>query len=144
MVQIQISTKPISGKNIKRNWHHIDLNGKILGRTANEIAKLLQGKHKVDFAPYLDLGDYVVVTNAKLVAVTGKKAEQKTYNYYSGYPGGLREVSFKTLLANKPQEIITKAVLGKLPKNKLRDRRMTRLHVYPGETHPFGDKFKNK
>lgn len=143
MVQVQPSTKPISGKNMQRNWHFIDLNGQILGRTANEIAKLLQGKHRVDYVSYLDMGDYVVAVNARKVAVSGKKAEYKTYNYYSGYPGGLREVSFKTLLEKKPQEIITKAVLGKLPKNKLRDRRMTRLYIYPGETHPYADKFKD-
>lgn len=143
MVQIQTSTKPVSGKNMKRNWHLVDLKGKILGRSANEIAKLLQGKHKTDYVSYLDMGDYVVVVNAKSVAVSGKKAEQKTYTYYSGYPGGLREVPFKTLLEKKPQEIITKAVVGKLPKNKLRDRRMTRLYVYPDEQHPYADKFKD-
>lgn len=142
MVQIHSSTKPISAKNIKRNWHFVDLNGKILGRTANEIARLLQGKHKTNFVSYLDMGDYVVAVNAKSVAVSGKKAEQKTYTYYSGYPGGLREVPFKTLLERKPQEIISRAVMGKLPKNKLRDRRMTRLYIYPGETHPYADKFK--
>ncbi len=140
---MQTSTKPVSAKNIKRNWHMVDLKGKVLGRSANEIAKLLQGKHKPDYVSYLDMGDFVVVINAKSVEVTGKKAEQKTYTYYSGFPGGLREVKFETLLQNKPQEIITKAVIGKLPKNKLRDRRMTRLFVYPDEVHPYADKFKN-
>lgn len=143
MVQLQRSTKPISSKDIQRNWHIVDLNGKILGRIANDIAKLLQGKHKTDYVSYNDMGDVVVAINAKKVAVTGKKADDKTYTYYSGYPGGLRKVTFKTLLEKKPEEIIRHAVLGKLPKNKLRDRRMTRLYVYPADTHPHADKIKS-
>ncbi len=143
MTQIHRSTKPISSKQIQRNWHVIDLKDQILGRVANDIAKLLQGKHKVDYAPYMDMGDCVVVINAKKVAVTGKKAEDKTYTYYSGYPGGLRKVAFKTLLEQKPDEIIRHAILGKLPKNKLRDRRMTRLYVYADENHPHADKIKS-
>ena len=143
MTQTHRSTKPISSKQVERNWHVIDLKDQILGRLANDIAKLLQGKHKVDYVPYMDMGDFVVVINAKEVAVTGKKAEDKTYTYYSGYPGGLRRVPFKTLLEQKPEEIIRHAILGKLPKNKLRDRRMTRLYVYPGENHPHADKIKS-
>lgn len=108
MVQIQTSTKPVSGKNMKRNWHLVDLKGKILGRSANEIAKLLQGKHKTDYVSYLDMGDYVVVVNAKSVAVSGKKAEQKTYTYYSGYPGGLREVPLRLYLKRNHKKLLQK------------------------------------
>lgn len=140
MVQTHQVTKPISSKNIERKWHVVDLKGKILGREANDIAKLLQGKHKVNYVPYLDMGDYVVAINAKEVEVTGSKELNKTYTYFSGYPGGLRTVSFQTLRENKPEEIIRHAVVGKLPKNKQRDRRMARLYVYPGANHPHTDK----
>lgn len=135
------STKSISAKTIKRNWHLIDVKGKIVGRAVPHIAELLQGKQKVDYAPYLDNGDYVVVINAALVEFSGKKLDDKVYARYSGYPGGLKQATAGELLAKNPTRIIKEAVSGMLPKNKLRDRRMTRLFVYAGDKHPYGSKF---
>jgi len=143
MVNLTISTKPVKAKEIKRDWHLIDASSKILGRLAPEIVKLLQGKHKRNYVPYLDMGDYVVVINAKKVIVSGKKADQKIYTRYSGYPGGLKEISFNKLLEEKPEEIVKRAVSGMLPKNKLRKKRLARLYVFADENHPFADKFKN-
>jgi len=143
MVNLTISTKPVKAKEIKRDWHLIDASSKILGRLAPEIVKVLQGKHKRNYVPYLDMGDYVVVINAKKVIVSGKKADQKIYTRYSGYPGGLKEISFNKLLEEKPEEIVKRAVSGMLPKNKLRKKRLTRLYVFADENHPFADKFKN-
>ena len=143
MVNLTISTKPVKAKEIKRDWHLIDASSKILGRLAPEIVKLLQGKHKRNYVPYLDMGDYVVVINAKKVIVSGKKDDQKIYTRYSGYPGGLKEISFNKLLEEKPEEIVKRAVSGMLPKNKLRKKRLARLYVFADENHPFADKFKN-
>lgn len=143
MRQVTKSTKPVSEKKVIRKWHLINVSGKILGRATNEVARLLQGKHKVDYAPYIDSGDYVVVINAKKVALSGKKADVKKYSYYSGYPGGLRDVSFKMMLQNKPKEVIRHAVAGMLPKNKLRDRRLARLFIFGDEKHSYTDKFKS-
>ena len=137
MVRITQSTKPISSKEIQRRWHLIDLSGKVLGREIPNIANLLQGKHKVNYAPYLDAGDNIVVINASKVVLTGKKAQQKSYTYFSGYPGGLNEVSYEHMLEKRPEEIVRHAVAGMLPKNKLRDRRMARLHIFAAERHPF-------
>jgi len=143
MVNLTVSTKPVKAKEIKRDWHLIDASSKILGRLAPEIVKLLQGKHKRNYVPYLDMGDYVVVINAKRVIVSGKKADQKIYTRYSGYPGGLKEISFNKLLEEKPEEIVKGAVSGMLPKNKLRKKRLARLYVFADENYPFADKFKN-
>ena len=133
------STKKID---IKRNWHLINAQGEILGRLASKIAEFLIGKTKPNFVRYLDCGDYVVVINSQDVAVTGKKEKEKTYGHYSGHPGGLKEKALWQLRIEKPNEIIERAVAGMLPKNKLRDRLMTRLHVYKDATHPYEDKFK--
>ncbi len=120
-------------KEVERCWHLIDAKGQILGRFATRIARLLMGKDKPVWVPYLDLGDYVVVVNAKEVAVTGKKEIQKRYFRYSGYPGGLKSESLAQLRGRRPEEIIRRAVRGMLPKNKLGDRMITRLYVYSGE-----------
>lgn len=138
------SIKPVSEKDVKREWHLIDMSNQTLGRVVTKIATLLQGKHKVNYVPSLDMGDNVVIINAQKVTLTGKKSEAKTYSYYSGYPGGLREVPFKRMLADNPKEVVRHAVAGMLPKNKLRDRRLTRLHIYPDVQHPHGDKFESK
>jgi len=136
------TTKPKSKNEIKREWYLIDVKDQVLGRVASKIAYLLQGKHKVDYVPYLDCGDYVVVINAKKVRVTGKKLEQKTYTRYSGYPGGLREVKLKELMEKKPEEVIRHAVSLMLPKNKLRDERLKRLFIFADENHPYSNKVK--
>lgn len=135
------ATKPITAAKIQRKWHIVDVNSAILGRVATQIAAYLIGKHKSNYVDYLDMGDYVVVTNALTVAVTGKKSEDKLYSRYSGYPDGLKKVTFTQMQAKKPEEIIRLAVYGMLPKNKLRDRRIARLHIYKNEEHPYADKF---
>ena len=129
---------------VTRNWHMVDLSGKVLGHTASEIAFLLIGKHKVDYTPHVDGGDYVVVINAKDVVVTGNKTTQKMYYRHSQYPGGFKAESFEKLMQRKPTEIIEKAVYGMLPKNKLRDSRMKRLKIFTGAEHTFQDKLKAK
>ncbi|RKY39908.1 MAG: 50S ribosomal protein L13 [Candidatus Omnitrophota bacterium] len=120
----------------QRRFYLIDAQGKVLGRLATRIADILRGKHKPDFAPHQDKGDYVIVINAEKVRVTGKKRESKVYRHYSGYPGGLKEETFAQLLARKPERIIMLAVKGMLPKNKLARRMIRRLKVYRGNTHP--------
>jgi large subunit ribosomal protein L13 len=132
-----MSTNVVQAGNIQRNWHQIDAKGKILGRLATQIADLLRGKSKVNFVPYLDMGDYVVVTNAKQIKVTGKKSTQKRYVRHSGYPGGLKVEMFDKVLERKPEEIIRHAVKGMLPKNKLADKMILKLHVYATGEHPF-------
>jgi large subunit ribosomal protein L13 len=141
MVQVTKSTKTISSKDIQREWKLVDLEGKILGRIANEIATHLQGKNKVMYSPNIDVGDNVVVINAKKVLLTQNKAAKKTYTSFSGYPGGLRTISYEKMMEKNPGEIIRHAVSGMLPKNKLRDQRLARLHVFSDEKHSFSSKF---
>lgn len=144
MVNLTTSTKPLKSKEIKREWYFFDAKGKVLGRFVTEIIHYLTGKHKVNYVPYLDVGDFIVVVNAKYIVLTGKKEQTKTYSRYSGYPGGLKTVSFANLKEKSPVKIIKHAVSGMLPKNKLRDRRLTRLFVFADEKHPYAEKFKNK
>ncbi|MBI2613731.1 MAG: 50S ribosomal protein L13 [Candidatus Levybacteria bacterium] len=127
---------------IKRSWHLFDAEGKILGRIASEIAKILIGKSKPYFVSNLDCGDYVVVINAEKVKVTGKKETQKRYSRHSGYPGGYREETLMELRRRSPGDIIRFAVLGMLPQNKLRDKMLTRLFIFKGAEHTYKDKFK--
>lgn len=114
---------------MERKTHTIDATGQILGRLASHIAILLQGKHKPDFFPYKDMGDFVVVKNIKNLKVTGKKMEQKKYFWHSGYIGGAREMSLKELFKTRPGEVLETAVLGMLPKNRLRAKMIKRLKV---------------
>ncbi len=134
-------TKPTKQSDIKREWHLYDLSGKILGRAATEIAGLLRGKAKGYFVPNLDCGDYVVIINAKKVKVTGNKANKKTYTRYSGYPGGLKRETYADYAKDHPERIIQLAVSGMLPNNKIKDKLLKRLYVYPDENFPFGNKF---
>ena len=120
----------------RRPWHLLDAGQEPLGRLAVKIANLLSGKNKVDRLPNLDEGDSVVVVNASLVVVTGKKERNKLYYRYSGYPGGLKEESLAHLRKRKPEEIIRHAVAGMLPRNKLQARRLARLKIYSGPKHP--------
>jgi len=143
MVNLTLSTKPIKEKEIKREWVFIDLSGKTLGRIVPSIAHILQGKNKTNYVPYLDMGDYIVAVNAKKIVVTGKKSQTKIYSQYSGYPGGLKQISYEILMKKNPTEIIYKAVSGMLPKNKLRDQRLKRLFVFADDNHPYENKFKN-
>jgi large subunit ribosomal protein L13 len=128
---------------IKREWHLIDLKGQVIGRTATKIANLLMGKSKPYFVPNLDCGDYVVIINAKQGVMTGKKTQTKVYDAYSGYPGGRKEKTYAQLINEKPQRIITEAVSGMLPKNKLRADRLARLFVFADDKHPYAEKIKS-
>ncbi len=135
--------KLIKKKNmIKRSWHLIDADRKVLGRLAAEIALLLRGKNKVDFAPNVDGGDYVVVINTDKIQVSGRKNKQKTYWHYSGYPGGIKSVSYEKLFEKDSTKVLAKAVFGMLPKNKLRAGMMRRLKMYKGSEHPYKNKLK--
>ncbi|PIQ69786.1 50S ribosomal protein L13 [Candidatus Shapirobacteria bacterium CG03_land_8_20_14_0_80_40_19] len=136
--------KPTKKTQIKSAWHIFDAKDQILGRLASKIAPVLFGKSKPYFVRNLDCGDHVVVVNASLVKVTGKKETEKKYTSFSGYPGGLKTLSLSQLREKKPERIIEKAVLNMLPKNKLRDQWMKRLHVFAGEKHPYEEKFKEK
>lgn len=128
-------------KEVTKEWHLIDAKGKILGRMATEIAGLLMGKGKVNYAPHMDMGDYVVVTNASGVEVTGKKKDQKVYQSHSGFPGGFKEVNFRKLHSEQPAKVIELAVSRMLPKNRLQKKRMARLKVFASDEHIYSDKF---
>src|ERR1700691_2816660 len=116
-----------------KNWFVVNAEGVVLGRLATRVDRLLIGKDKANFTPHLDCGDHVVVVNAERVKLTGNKIDQKVYRHHSGYPGGLKEESVKSLLARRPEEVVREAVLGMLPKNKLRARRAKKLRVYAGK-----------
>ncbi len=139
-----MSTNVLSNKDIKRQWHLIDAEGQVLGRLATKAANLLMGKQKVNYVPYLDNGDFVVVTNATKVKVTGKKAEQKVYTRHSGYPGGLKQESFDKLIIRRPTAIIEHAVSGMLPKNRLGREMVKKLKVFAGDKHPFEKQIKKE
>lgn len=140
MPNLNKSTKPISEKNIVRTWHLVDGSGQILGRLSSRVAQLLIGKHKVSYISHLDSGDNVVVINSALIKLTGRKEQNKTYRRYSGFPGGLKDISYTKMKLERPKEIVRHAVLGMLPKNKLRDRMITRLFIYETDKHPHTDK----
>jgi ribosomal protein L13, bacterial type len=129
------------GENIKRDWHLVDAKGQVLGRISTQIATYLIGKNKVTYTPHTDMGDYVVVINAKDVVLTGKKLEQKTYKSHSGYPGGFKEVKASKLMKENPEKVILKSVTGMLPTNRLRKNRLARLKIYESSKYPYGDKF---
>jgi large subunit ribosomal protein L13 len=126
------SAKP---ETVKRDWFVIDAEDKVLGRLATEIARRLRGKHKAEYTPHVDTGDYIVVINAEKVAVTGNKFKDKIYHHHTGYPGGLKSVTFEKLQATKPEMIIEKAVKGMLPKNPLGRDMFRKLKVYAGSEH---------
>ena len=120
---------------VERKWYVIDADGQTLGRLASQVAMILRGKHKPCYTPHVDCGDYVIVVNAEKVVLTGKKLEQKKYYRYSGYVGGLKETDARTLLATKPEMLLTNAVKGMLPKNTLGRQMFKKLHVYAGAEH---------
>lgn len=125
-----------SGKDIQRKWFIIDASGQTLGRLATHAASVLAGKLNPLYTPYLDMGDHVIVVNAEKIVLTGLKADKKLYRRYTGFPGGLREESFVSLLARRPEAIIEQAIKGMLPKSKLGRQMATKLKVYKGERHP--------
>ncbi len=121
---------------IHRDWYIVDASDKVLGRLATEIARRLRGKHKAEYTPHVDTGDYIVVTNAEKVRVTGRKFKDKTYYSHSGFPGGLKSISFDKLQEKNPIRIIELAVKGMLPKNALGRDMYRKLKVYAGTEHP--------
>lgn len=125
-----------SSKEITRDWVIVDASDKVLGRLASAIAQRLRGKHKPEFAPHMDAGDFVVVVNAQKVQVTGRKLDQKMYYRHSGWIGGLKETVLRDMMAAKPDQVIIKAVKGMLPKNRLGRQMLKKLKVYAGAEHP--------
>ena len=120
---------------VERKWYVVDAKGKTLGRLSSEIAKILRGKNKPIYTPHVDTGDYVIVINAELVEVTGKKGEQKLYRHHTSYPGGLRETNFNHLIKEKPTTVIYGAVKGMLPHSSLGRDMLRKLKVYAGPDH---------
>ncbi len=133
-----MSTNVLSNRDIKRDWHHFDAKGKVLGRLASDVATILMGKNKAQFVPYMDNGDFVVITNATGITVSGKKGEQKNYYRHSGFPGGLKTETFDHFLTRRPEEVVRHAIKGMLPKNKLGRRMIKKLHIFAGPKHTFG------
>lgn len=137
-----MKTKVIKAKDIDHKWHLIDLSDQVLGRVTTSIAQLLMGKNKPTMTPNIDNGDYVVVINAAKVVLTGKKGTGKIYRHHTGFPGGFREITFEDLMKKDPRKVITKAVSGMLPKNKLRAPRLKRLKIFVDDQHPYSNKFE--
>jgi len=130
--------KTISAKaeTVQRSWYVIDAEGQTLGRLATEVARRLRGKHKTEYTPHVDTGDYIVVVNAEKVKVTGRKASDKTYYRHTGHPGGLKEVTFAQMIERSPEKVIELAVKGMLPRNPLGRAMYRKLKVYAGQEHP--------
>ena len=120
----------------RKKWYLVDADGKVLGRLASRVAHLLRGKHKTSFTPNVDVGDFVVIVNAAKVKVTGKRSELKEYFHHTGYPGGATVKSYRELLKKNPEQVVSRAVRGMLPHNRLGNRIFKKLKVYSGENHP--------
>ncbi|MDQ7039122.1 MAG: 50S ribosomal protein L13 [Aquificota bacterium] len=131
-----MKTYRIKPQEVERKWWVVNAEGKVLGRLASEIAKILRGKHKPYYQPDVDCGDFVIVVNAEKIRVTGKKLDQKVYYRHSGYPGGLKARTLRWMLEHKPEEVIRLAVKRMLPKNRLGHRMLKKLKVYRGPDHP--------
>ena len=130
-----MSTFMAKAENVERKWYVLDAAGKPLGRTAATAAMLLRGKHKTTFTPHVDCGDFVIIVNADKAVLTGKKLTQKYYRHHTGWVGGLKEVQYKTLMAEKPEFAMQLAVKGMLPKSTLGRKQLTKLKVYAGPNH---------
>ena len=131
-----METTSIRVNEITRNWYIVDADGQILGRLASEVAQIIRGKKKPFFTPHMDMGDFVVVINAEKVKVTGNKERDKSYFRHSGYPGGVTQINLRKVRQKFPEKIITNAVKGMLPHNRLGRKLLTHLKVYSGELHP--------
>ena len=131
-----MKTFSAKAEEINREWFLIDAEGKTLGRMASEIALRLRGKHKPEFTPHVDTGDYIVVVNVEKLAVTGNKLNDKLYHHHTGYVGNLKSINLKDLLAKHPERVLEKAVKGMLPKNSLGRQMYRKLKVYAGPSHP--------
>ncbi len=137
---MKTKTSVKSGKNIKRDWHLVDVTTDSLGRVATKIAALLIGKNKPEFSYHLDQGDYVVAINTDKLKSTGKKLKQKTYYFHSAFAGNMKEFSLAEMIDKDSRKVIYHAVLGMIPKNRLRDQRMSRLKLFVDDKHTFADK----
>ncbi len=131
-----MKTISMRAEDVQRSWYVIDANNQTLGRLATEVARRLRGKHKAEYTPHVDTGDYIVVVNADKVRVTGNKTTDKIYYRHSGYPGGIKSVSFQKLRDTHPDRIIEKAVKGMMPRNSLGRAMLRKLKVYAGPEHP--------
>lgn len=131
-------TKTFSAKSesVKRGWYVIDAKDKILGRLSTEIARRLKGKHKPEYTPHVDTGDYIIVLNAEQIRVTGNKANDKLYYRHSGYPGGLKQETFAKKIVRQPRQVLEHAIKGMLPKNTLGRAMFRKLNIYAGNSHP--------
>jgi len=130
-----MKTKVLKTSEIKRNWYVVDATGKILGRLASKIALVLMGKHRPQYTPHIDSGDYVVIINADKFRVTGKKLKDKIYYSHSFHPGGLKKINLELMLEKHPERVMFHAISGMLPKNRLRARRLKRLKIYTDSKH---------
>jgi len=130
-----MNTYAVKAGDIERKWYVADAEGKPLGRFASQVARILTGKHKPTYSPHLDTGDHVIVVNASKVVVTGRKAEQKRYLRHSGYPGGLKSVSYAKLMSTRPEKVLEHAIKGMLPHNSLGRQMFRKLRVYAGPEH---------
>jgi len=130
-----VSTFMAKASNVERQWYVIDAENQVLGRLASQIAAMLRGKHKPTFTPHVDTGDYIIVVNAEKLVLTGKKLDQKMYRHHTGYPGGLKETTYRRLMATKPEFALKEAVRGMLPKGPLGYAMLKKLHVYAGPNH---------
>ena len=130
-----MKTFSAKSETVQREWYVVDAENKVLGRLAAEIARRLRGKHKPEYTPHVDTGDYIVVINAEKVAVTGNKYNDKMYYHHTGYPGGIKSANFREMIENQPTRVIEKAVKGMLPRNKLGRAMMSKLKIYAGADH---------
>lgn len=136
MITPDKQTISVREADVEKKWWVVDADGQTVGRLASQIARILRGKHKPLFTPHVDCGDFVVVINAEKIHMATKRAEQKEYSRYTGYPGGRRVLTYQQMLETRPERILEHAVLGMLPKNRLGRRIGKKLHVYAGDQHP--------
>ena len=130
------ATPVVSAKDVRHDWYVVDATDQVLGRLATRVARVLSGKHRPGFVPYLDTGDFVIVTNADKVRLTGRKLDEKMYRRHSGFPGGLKEARAREVQAKHPERLIEEAVRGMLPKSRLGRKQIRKLKVYRGSSHP--------
>jgi len=138
MSKLHFTTKHANAATVTRNWYVVDGTNQTVGRMCARIAAILRGKNKASYTPHVDTGDFIIVINAGKVVLTGKKLDQKVYDHYTGYPGGLKEESAISLIKRKPEDVIERAVKGMLPKNRLGRKMFKKLFVYANAEHPHG------
>jgi len=138
MSKLHFTTKHANAATVKRNWYIVDGTNQTVGRMCSRIAAVLRGKNKASYTPHVDTGDFVIVINADKVVFTGNKLEEKIYDHFTGYPGGLKTETAKNLLARRPENVVERGVKGMLPKNRLGRKMFKKLFVYAGAEHPHG------